>query len=373
MLDELSQLISRLSNDSSLFSGPEDVVRQGVILPILAKLGWDPFNIHEVVPEHKVEGGHVDYCLQIGKKKHVFIEVKRLSGDLEKYEKQLLEYSIADMVSIASLTDGLIWRFYLPFADGTWHERKFFTIDIQQQDPDFAANHFYELLNRGDIQDGSAIKRARDIFRSKENRELITRILPEAWDQLIKEADEGLLEILSNRVESICGYQPDPDQLKMFVMNKVVAQSPPAKKLILKKRGSSENKDRKTIRKKPVTGSNSDIDRYFDNRPSKSYGIVVTIDSNTFYAITLRELYENVLKYLYRNGYLAAIDGELPLKTNSKRYLISKEPFHPEGNPFDLPVEYKGYYLESNKDDRNGIKSLLKLLNLCGLSLTIVE
>ncbi|TDI93301.1 MAG: hypothetical protein E2O77_03220 [Caldithrix sp.] len=56
----------------------------------------------------------MDYCLRVNQKKPVFIEVKRATEDLERHEKQLLEYSFEYGVDIAILTNGLTWWFYLP-------------------------------------------------------------------------------------------------------------------------------------------------------------------------------------------------------------------------------------------------------------------
>lgn len=65
-------------------------------MPILSYLGWNTYNLREVIPEFKVGNGRVDYCLNIGEKKAVFIEIKRLVEDLDKHEKQLLDYSFSD-------------------------------------------------------------------------------------------------------------------------------------------------------------------------------------------------------------------------------------------------------------------------------------
>lgn len=35
--------------------------------------------------------------------------------------------------------------------------------------------------------------------------------LPKAWHQIIGDEDEMLLEIVADRVESLCGFKPGPD------------------------------------------------------------------------------------------------------------------------------------------------------------------
>ena len=45
--------------------------------------------------------------------------------------------------------------------------------------------------------------------------------LPKAWGKLIEEEDELLLEILADRVESICGFKPEPDMVSVFLKSDV--------------------------------------------------------------------------------------------------------------------------------------------------------
>lgn len=49
--DLLESILKKLSNDTTFLSKGEADVRQGIVLPILACLGWDRDNVEEVVPE----------------------------------------------------------------------------------------------------------------------------------------------------------------------------------------------------------------------------------------------------------------------------------------------------------------------------------
>jgi len=40
--------------------------------------------------------------------------------------------------------------------------------------------------------------------------------IPIAWKKLIEEHDDFLVDILADKVESICGYKPNPDQIASF-------------------------------------------------------------------------------------------------------------------------------------------------------------
>ena len=218
--ESLEELLGRLREDRTLFMGTEEATRQGAVLPILARLGWDRDNIREVIPEHPVGDGRVDYCLKVAgrgkeqaKEQTVFIEVKRTSEDLDRHQEQLLRYAFDAGVKIAVLTNGLVWWFYLPLAEGGWEHRKFFTIDIETRDPKTAAKCFRDFLEREAVSDGSAIKRAEGVRAGKKVEGILRKTIPVAWKELCEEPDELLLELLAEKVESLCGYRPDPDML----------------------------------------------------------------------------------------------------------------------------------------------------------------
>jgi hypothetical protein len=125
----------------------------------------------------------------------------------------LLEYAFREGVDLAVLTNGLLWWLYLPLLEGSWEQRKFLTIDIQQQRPEDAAQHFSDFLEREAVTTGSAAERARALHASKEKDRLIRGTIPEVWKQLCQKPDEQLLELLADRVESLCGHRPGQDLL----------------------------------------------------------------------------------------------------------------------------------------------------------------
>src|SRR3989338_5621300 len=94
MDEPLKDLIRRLSKEQSFLHCSEQATKQGLIQPLLNKLGWNVFDVQqEVIPEFQVEGGRVDYCLKVNAKPMLFIEAKRANEDLIPHERQLLEYA----------------------------------------------------------------------------------------------------------------------------------------------------------------------------------------------------------------------------------------------------------------------------------------
>jgi predicted type IV restriction endonuclease len=43
--------------------------------------------------------------------------------------------------------------------------------------------------------------------------------MPVAWDNLLEEQDSMLVDLLAEKVESICGFKPDPDMVGELLEN----------------------------------------------------------------------------------------------------------------------------------------------------------
>lgn len=345
MENDIGKLLSQITKEYLSFN-TEEATRQGIILPILSKLGWNIFNVREVVPEYSVGNGRIDYCLKIGEKNMVFIEVKKINEELDKHEKQILEYSFHHGVEMAVLTNGILWWLYLPLISGAWQQRKYLTIDIKQQETSLAAKHFREFLSRENIEKGMSLTRARALIESVEIINILNKTIPKAWHKLLDEPDDRFLDLFADSVESICGHRPDPQVLANFIQEQ--------KELYGPTKGTMENKIKKPVK--------------LEREPRKR-GIQIKINNNIFKGSSVSDLYEQVLKYLYDNNYIESLKAYIPFATSGKRFLISREPYHPNGNKFWIPVEYKGYYMEAHKSYHNAIKSLEDLLKLCNLEI----
>ena len=119
MSGDLLGLLDRLQGDAAVLLDSEEATKQGIILPILSRVGWDRDNIREVIPEYRVESGRVDYCLHANGRNLVFIEAKRTDQDLDRHQEQLLDYAFREGVELAALTNGVVWWLYLPLLSGS--------------------------------------------------------------------------------------------------------------------------------------------------------------------------------------------------------------------------------------------------------------
>lgn len=216
--DKLSHFVSKLKQDRSLASVDEATTKQTVLLRVLACLGWDIFDSEEVKPEYIVGSQRVDYALRYANANKVFIEVKRVGEDLEKHQEQLLNYSFKEGVKLAVLTNGISWRFYLPLYEGSWEQRKFYTVEIYDQENEDITKRFIDYLATDNVRSGKYVQNAEAVYKSKQKDFLMQQTLPKAWNKLISEPDELLIELIADEVEKLCGYKPDNSIVEDFIV-----------------------------------------------------------------------------------------------------------------------------------------------------------
>lgn len=219
MNEKLSALFNRIKADSNLLTVSEAQTSQGIVLPILNNLGWDVFDTSEVTPEYSVGGRRVDFALRIQSINKVFLEIKKTSENLDNHQEQLVYYAFQQGVKLAILTNGITWQFYLPLQEGSWEQRRFFTIDLMEQSIDDAIEKFESLLSRKNIDSGNAYQNAKSLYEGRQKNKIIKENLPKAWQKLISEPDEMLVELLNETLEKISGYKAENSQITDFLQN----------------------------------------------------------------------------------------------------------------------------------------------------------
>ena len=225
MSERLSRALDNIRSDTGVAKLDEASVRQVVVLQLLNALEWDQFNYAEVTPEFAVGAGRVDYSLQIGGQSKVFIEVKRGGEALSSHQEQLLRYSFDRGVSLAALTNGLEWWFYLPLKEVSWEERRFSSIVITSEDRDDVEAVLLNVLSKGSVASGSAIEYGENLLERRREDRIVNESLPKAWDSLVAEPDELLVELLVERVEHISKITPDSSLVRSFILDKVARTS----------------------------------------------------------------------------------------------------------------------------------------------------
>ena len=203
----------------------EASISQGVILPILQALDWPVFDTSIVTPEFSAGTGRVDYALRenTGRPK-IFVEVKRV-GQTDAGDKQLFEYAFHQGVPMAVLTDGHEWSFYLPGEEGHYEERRVYKLDFLARSPDESTERFQRYLQFQRVMSGEALSAAKNDYKDVARDRQIADSLPKAWHQLLSGPDEILVELLSDKVEDICGYKPNTRVSSLFIKGKTDSNS----------------------------------------------------------------------------------------------------------------------------------------------------
>lgn len=195
----------------------ETAVRQGIVDPLLRRLGWPTDDTQTVFPEYTVGSGRVDYALcHPTSTPRVFIETKQV-GNIEGAEEQLFGYDSRIRVPIGVLTDGQKWQFFHPTGEGTWAERKICDLDFIAGDSGASAERLNRYLNYESIRSDKAVEAIKEDYNTLVRQRKIVRGLPEAWNALIQEADENLLRVVAEKTESVCGHRPDNEQVIAYL------------------------------------------------------------------------------------------------------------------------------------------------------------
>src|SRR5690606_24713773 len=201
----------------------EASITNGVVLPILHELGWPVFDTSVVAPEYTVEGRRVDVALcHPPSRPAVFVEVKQ-PGKSDGADRQLFEYAFHAGVPLALLTDGKEWHFYLPAGQGHYQERRVYRLDLAERNIGEAVSRLHRYLAYSAVVSGEASRAAHEDYASlRRNREVASHV-PVAWRKLLEDRDELLVDLLSDQVESLCGFKPDPDLIEKFLSQQLAA------------------------------------------------------------------------------------------------------------------------------------------------------
>jgi len=241
MEEQLKQFINEKRGEK-LISLDESNTKQTIILRLLSILGWDTYTRDEVYSEYSVGSKSVDYSLRIKGKNKVFIEVKRPKEELENHQEQLLNYAFREGISLAILTNGIAWWFYLPLQSGDWEQRKFLTINIaRQNNKDEMIDNFIKILSKNNVLSGEAVEIAKIIHKSRQKQKIINSTLPKAWNKIISEGNKALIDLINDVTVNLCGFGPSDEKIAKFI-NKYKSQLTISEEIPISKSGRQKIK-----------------------------------------------------------------------------------------------------------------------------------
>ena len=342
--NSLVDCIMEFKNDPDIFKLKEAQVKRSVIERILVLLGWDMDNYNEASLEHPVETKELDYALLINKKNKVFIEAKRPNVKLKEKEKeQIFNYSVQLNPDLAILTNGISWWFYLPRAEGAWNDRKFYAIDILEQEIEDIVDKFDRLLSRENVASGKAVQHAESMLKSLQREKIIKERLPEAWNNVITEPHELLVEILIETVEDDCDFKPENNEILEFIHSH-------HEKWLLSRESGQEV---------PTTNHpNSKTARQTKNQTEKPKRM--QIGKKNYVLKYDYEIFVNTANWLIDKGALKSSDCPLKVNPKAKLNYISNEI---ENNyPQDWTKLENGLYIYKNLQRNQSLQNAKKLL-----------
>jgi len=349
MKEKLITEINKIRNAPSLLSWDEASIKAGVVQQLLSIIGWDPFDVNEVKPEYAVESRRVDFSLRIYGMNKVFIEVKRPNENLELHQRQLLEYSFIEGVKLAILTNGITWWFYLPKGDGNWEQRRFFTVNLSEQEPTSTAEMFTNLLSKENVASGDAIKRAEHLHEKSQRTKHIKEALPKAWYKIINDPDDLLVELLIETTANLSGFRPEISDIEEFlqkgrydIIPKAGALTPPV-----------SQKPTPPLRQS-ISGPAKDD---YINKKVKSF----TLLGKTYYPHSWKELLVTVSEEMY-SRHAADFDRCLALRGSSMAY------FSLNSDELKQPAQISDsrYFVETKLNSNSIVRRSRELISFFG-------
>ena len=98
-------------------------------------------------------------------------------------------------------------------------------LDILEREPQEAESSLKRHLEYDAVRSGQAIETARRDHRNAARKRQTHRTLPDAWTKLIESEGELLVELMSDKVENLCGVKPVPDAIAAFLRQQPATDS----------------------------------------------------------------------------------------------------------------------------------------------------
>lgn len=338
MNDTFSLVKSKMKKHREFYERNETATRTQIVEPVLRALGWDTENPEEVRPDYSTDEGRPDYTLLQHGKKHLFVEVKKLSVDIERKEilRQLAHYCFGEGMRYGLLTNGAVWVLFKAFQEGThFAQRIVWKTDLQ-------TDGVTEVLRKLKTISKNNIHNI-DIVLKKES------LLDEVWRFLLKEPDqlaEGLVPLVKRILsERHPNYTFHENEVKDFVKNRVID--------VL---SSKEEK-------KEMPPAVPDFGRWKEaiTAGAAKKPVRMTISGKSYPLRYAKEILVNTAEWLIQQGKLKR--NTPPISSGRTRYIFNDSPRHPRGNHFRAPERLSnGLYIETHASVETCKSNARKLL-----------
>ena len=137
LVDQIKAIASNLPNQLDRIK-TEEATKVSLVMPFIQALGYNVFDINEVVPEFDANVGaskkyKLDYAIFQDSKPIILIECKHHADNLNNGDaySQLFHYFASTMARIGVLTNGISYRFYSDLVESNkLDEKPFLEIDL---------------------------------------------------------------------------------------------------------------------------------------------------------------------------------------------------------------------------------------------------
>lgn len=342
----LAPIVEKIKKFRSLYEQNEMAVRDQIVNPILRNLGWNPENPEEVQPNVFTEEGVPDYFLIKNGKKILFVEVKKLSVDIEQKEviRQLAKYSFSEDIKYGILTNGAVWILIRSFVkDTTLTMRAIWKADLENEELPDAIRKIASISKTN-------IEHTMEYIEVSAKK---IQILDEIWRSLLDEPEEiikGLMPVIKSIISQSYPDSPFEDtEIEDFLKERV--------KEIISCLSEEEAQTETPIESIPWRGGSP--------RKMKLKGEAFEL-RNSF------EILVNAANWLIKNGKLKPSDCPVGIG-RGRRNLINKEPKHKDGGDFRAPKKLSnGLWIETHYSTDSCINYAKRLLEKFGVSSDIL-
>jgi len=294
----------------------------------------------------------------------IFIEVKAV-GKAEGADRQLFEYAFHKGVPLAILTDGKEWHFYLPAEEGEYQERRVYKLDIVEREPEDISKYFDRYLQYGRVCSGKAIEAARSDYHDVSRRRKINATLPNAWNRLIEEKDEILLELLAEKVEVLCGYKPELDVCSQYIDS---ISSVPAPKPTVKPSGRTLAELPPRVSERPPIKSVVASEMFTlqqlaqKDSVSKIKPLSLQVNDQEIPTKDWSDLCIKLVQWLLENGQLKPHHLPIYNAAGRDKYFINSKPEHEDPHKDGGWKQVGSVYVDVKHDVPHHVKNIIYLL-----------
>jgi len=119
--------------------------------------------------------------------------------------------------TLAVLTNGLNWWFYLPLKEGDAEARRFCELGIDKQDVSEVCDRLMEFLFRENVYSGTAVDNAHVCLKRLHEAREVDKALPRVWEELLDGPDDQVVALINNKMKDSFGVEATPERIKGFL------------------------------------------------------------------------------------------------------------------------------------------------------------